>query len=651
MTFAQSGSTLIDTCFEFDSFQNNYNRTYLISTDSGSYYISQHMFEFDSSWTTVAINHATLYNEINTYDSTNRLIEKILLSKDSAIWNKYRRTFFNYDINNRLVDSIVQLDSLGVLNNSSLWVRQFDTSGYILFNETKTWGNNQWINYERTEWSYDSLGIDTSIISYIGDTSNWIPLKKILRKFNQFGLIDSLSFSWSGTTWNNLNRDQFFYQAANKDTLEISYTGIISIWDTIFVVRNSYDSLGNKVFSQRLRYINSQWENFTQVFYVYDSLNRVILETLQLGHDTIWGNSSRKSTFYSSLENTYVINEIWWQDSLWICTDFISTTYFSPFSYHRVSGNMSDCNSPQIDEDVTHTYDLNGRLTYYEYDGHAGNSHGSGSYLYDNEGFLYEEHGYSSSMGGLERIIDCYHYHPLINTFDKYSFYSCPGDSIHFISYPNGGVPPYNYQWKFNNTLLAETNNSPFFISQNKNGCYKLIIIDAQGNYYSDSIYVHIHPDLDLGNDTIVCTNTSLTLSPGSFSTYLWQDGTSDSTYIASYIGSGNDTVTYWVSVIDSTGCINADSISVFYDPCLSIIEFTYNEINIFPNPIVHGQELIINSYKIPSSIIIKTVSGQIIYNNRKSSQVIPTLNFQPGIYFIILNYTDRCLTRQLVVL
>ena len=179
LNFAQSGSTLIDTCFEFDTYENNYDRTYLITTDSGSYYIYQHMVEFDSSWTTMAINHAILYNEINTYDSINRLIERILLSKDSAIWNKYRRTLFNYDINNKLVDSLFHLDSSGILNNSSLWNRQFDSNGHLLFNETKTWENGQWINNHRIEWSYDSLGIDTLIVSYIGDTLNWIPLKKI----------------------------------------------------------------------------------------------------------------------------------------------------------------------------------------------------------------------------------------------------------------------------------------------------------------------------------------------------------------------------------------------------------------------------------------------------------------------------------------
>ncbi len=71
LTIAQSGSTLTDTCFEFDTYENNYNRTYLITTDSGSYYISQHKLEFDSSWTTDAINRATLWNEIKTYDSFN----------------------------------------------------------------------------------------------------------------------------------------------------------------------------------------------------------------------------------------------------------------------------------------------------------------------------------------------------------------------------------------------------------------------------------------------------------------------------------------------------------------------------------------------------------------------------------------------------
>ena len=72
-----------------------------------------------------------------------------------------------------------------------------------------------------------------------------------------------------------------------------------------------------------------------------------------------------------------------------------------------------------------------------------------------------------------------------------------------------------------------------------------------------DSVYIPDFPFIDLGNDTSFCQNANFILDATSnSSTYLWSDGSTDSTL--SITNSG----TYWVE-ITSGGCVFSDTISL----------------------------------------------------------------------------------------
>ncbi len=76
----------------------------------------------------------------------------------------------------------------------------------------------------------------------------------------------------------------------------------------------------------------------------------------------------------------------------------------------------------------------------------------------------------------------------------------------------------------------------------------------------SDSLFVNLSEgfNINLGSDTTFCNGNTLLLSPGSdYFHYLWQDGSTDSLYVADASG------TYWVQVTDSSGCKATDSITI----------------------------------------------------------------------------------------
>jgi len=70
--------------------------------------------------------------------------------------------------------------------------------------------------------------------------------------------------------------------------------------------------------------------------------------------------------------------------------------------------------------------------------------------------------------------------------------------------------------------------------------------------------------NLNLGADTIVCTATSLLLNSsgtGSTNTFLWQDGSTNPTLLATAPG------LYWVEARNAAGCVKRDSINVDFKP------------------------------------------------------------------------------------
>lgn len=65
-------------------------------------------------------------------------------------------------------------------------------------------------------------------------------------------------------------------------------------------------------------------------------------------------------------------------------------------------------------------------------------------------------------------------------------------------------------------------------------------------------------PSPSLGNDTIFCVeNDFVTLNPGDYSNYLWQDNSSGPNYTVQSEG------TFWVEVADEYGCVGSDTVNL----------------------------------------------------------------------------------------
>lgn len=122
----------------------------------------------------------------------------------------------------------------------------------------------------------------------------------------------------------------------------------------------------------------------------------------------------------------------------------------------------------------------------------------------------------------------------------------CNNDSV--LLYPGPGFDEYVWQ--------DGSNDSVYYASEP--GTYWVEGITDYGCSRYDTIVVEQSPDIDLGPDTVVCIGDTLQLSAGpGYSTYMWFNGTTDSTLQLWDVGQ----YLVWVIVSDSLGCMGVDSL------------------------------------------------------------------------------------------
>ena len=625
---AQYGYTLLDSCIDY--YESEYSRTYLIISDSGNYTVTQTLSFPPAGWTTIGSNNILVFSQYNLYDSLGRIIECDRLQDSIPPLQFYSRTLFSYDSLGNMNDSLEQTFIANTWVNSNRWTWKIDSASNPVFKEWKSWSSGQWLNKTRKEWFYDSFSRDTLNIAYTGDTNNWIPQYKNQFVFSSFGLADSFNTYWNGTTWINQFQGQFFYQSMDQDTLNIFYNGNINTWDSSKMVRNAFDSLGNKIYSETLFYVASNWVSQTRSFYSYDSLHRVIIEIGQIFDTLGWQNDFKDSICFN---NNYDIEKYkqYWNGTSWYCSEFDFRT-----GNRVVTGGLNlNCTIDSYTSDQTIVYDSSGRIIYFEYDGHAGQSFGASSYFYDDVGFLYKSISFSSTMGGILNSYNCIHYRPLVFSFDQYFYNLCSTDSVDIFAHTSGGAYAYHYNWRFNNQILTDTLPILSGFSTQHSGWLILTLSDTARNYYIDSVFLQIDLDVNLGNDTIVCHNETLTLSPGNYSSFLWQDGSSLNSFSAS--SPTIDTVLFWVQISDSTGCTSRDSLTVIFDFCQLISVNDKSEFNIFPNPTTGFITILFPDLPTPAEVTITNIFGQVVKKVKSVNTSLLELEIigESGLYIV----------------
>lgn len=132
---------------------------------------------------------------------------------------------------------------------------------------------------------------------------------------------------------------------------------------------------------------------------------------------------------------------------------------------------------------------------------------------------------------------------------------ACEGQEVSLTATVTNGVAPYSYEW----LNLPDTTENITVIADSTM-FYYVTVTDHCGFTLTDSIKVIVidKPDIDLGNDTLICPDGNYNLNAGSgYLIYLWQDGSVEPSFNVTEPG------IYWVEVTNNFGCVARDSITI----------------------------------------------------------------------------------------
>jgi gliding motility-associated-like protein len=136
----------------------------------------------------------------------------------------------------------------------------------------------------------------------------------------------------------------------------------------------------------------------------------------------------------------------------------------------------------------------------------------------------------------------------------------CEGQEITLFAAVGNGIGPYSYEW----LNLPDTTES-VVVTAEVTMYYYVEVTDHCGFTLLDSVKLIVRPipEIEIGEDQIICQSDTLVLSAGSNqAAYQWQDGTTDSVCLVTTPG------WYWVNVTSYFGCVGNDSVYIeFYPP------------------------------------------------------------------------------------
>lgn len=168
--------------------------------------------------------------------------------------------------------------------------------------------------------------------------------------------------------------------------------------------------------------------------------------------------------------------------------------------------------------------------------------------------------------------------------------------------------------WAINNDLAVQTilNDSTLSVRFPGTGTYTLVATLSGCKLISDTLQIHITssvPVLDLGPDTTICRNTILLNARKGFSSYLWQNGSTDSVFMVIQAGK------YFVTTTDACGGMYSDTILVNPHPPISF-DAGFNRTKCNNDTIqLHATPGFLNYQWLPDYHLSSTTSPDVIAN------------------------------------
>ncbi len=240
------------------------------------------------------------------------------------------------------------------------------------------WINDQWNNYSKTTFDYNSSGNRTQSLREKWKDSVWVTTTKgIYEKYNADGNpLEVVSQYWNDTDWVNNLKWYYSYNTEGNITEDLMKVWKEGIWENQDRYTYTYDANGNMTKFLDDRWSDDQWEGSKILDYSYDQENDTTGSVLQWYMNGQWKNMWKSTWIYDS-SGTIIekIVDSWSADSQWV-------KYEKDFYTYDINTNVTELSTQrwvdslwQDNKKISYTYDsLGNRIEELYQLGGSGNS-------------------------------------------------------------------------------------------------------------------------------------------------------------------------------------------------------------------------------------------------------------------------------------
>lgn len=179
-------------------------------------------------------------------------------------------------------------------------------------------------------------------------------------------------------------------------------------------------------------------------------------------------------------------------------------------------------------------------------------------------------------------------------------------------------------------------------------GSYIVTGTDANGCVDMDTVILTLNanPSINLGADMTLCSNHfPVNLNgPGGYPAYSWSNGATTQNTTGAQAGS------YILTVTNSNGCQDKDTVVIVSDPCLGLEENTVFEYSMHPNPA--STSVFVETNVEKSEVILYGSNGQVLFTqqNASNSFIVNVSDLADGIYWLKVVSSEGTITKQLLI-
>ncbi len=411
-------------------------------------------------------------------------------------------------------------------------VLHYSSTGKVL-SSTKYGKNlttNLWSLYHQTLYTYD---VNDSLINSLTQTWNgttWINVQQLLYEYNSFGSVTVyMQQQWVNNAWQTNQADSIVYDIQNRIVSNSSYDPD-PVSRTLYTYTNSDSTIIRQVGDSTFT-----WTNETRTDLFYNVIPDKILEINFSWNVNVWDTLNRSTYSYNgSLLDSLIVERL---DTVWKFMDLYTYQYdvqnrlIQKYNQSWTGTFWANDSSQMYDygflNHIIHTYYLTWNGTAWIYNQKLVNEVDSNGYpSYHDQ--LFASYDMSGNLTWVTLFGDVYYYYSVDGVFLGYAGENQPGG-------------PYAGNYIYSNNILYEFHS----YYETMGG---LLTFEDRYYFYSE-IY----------GDSIACTGQTVVLSldscPGN--SYLWSTGETTSSISVTAPGTYSATIMHASGFSSSTSQIN----------------------------------------------------------------------------------------------